>query len=179
MYVCAAKANGLDCDATPIGDVEKVDDYVGWILSQDGAGVARGSGNADALYIEARERVRTAEAELKSLVEDRGDLSLATWRSMLSDVERELNEARAELWDMEDPGIGDAEIVKIDGKTFVYRPWGEDPAADRGALRKPIGSVTLAKCDRRRGWQPLDERIELRWADGSEPTVPSKAELVV
>lgn len=51
--------------------------------------------------------------------------------------------------------------------------FGDDPEADRRALPKIVGSVSLAKCDpKRRGWQPVSERIELRWADGSEPKLP-------
>jgi hypothetical protein len=65
----------------------------------------------------------------------------------------------------------DAETVELDGRTYVYRVGGEDPAADRHALRRLVGSVTLSKADRRRGHQPIAERVELRWADGSEPAI--------
>jgi hypothetical protein len=83
--------------------------------------------------------------------------------------------ARTALWELDDPGLpDDAAIVTLGGASYVYRPWGEDPAADRRALRRVIGTVKLAKCDpKRRRWQPLDERIELRWADGSLPDSPA------
>jgi hypothetical protein len=172
-YVCTAKYNGLDCDAPAIGDVKKVDEHVLWILSQDGAGAVAGSGNADVLYLTVRDRVASAQADLDSMVNDPSGLSLASWRGMVADLEGGLNEARSALWEMEDPGIvEEAEIVTLDGRTFVYRAWGDDPAADRLALRKLIGSVSPAKCDlERRRWQPLDERVPLTWADGSLPLV--------
>lgn len=63
---------------------------------------------------------------------------------------------------MEDPGLPvDAEVLTVGSRQFVV--WGEDAEADRRLLRRIIGSVTLKKSDRRRRWQPLDERIELRW----------------
>ena len=71
---------------------------------------------------------------------------------------------------MEDPGLpADAEVLTVGGRQFVV--WGEDADADRRLLHRIIGSVVLKKSDRRRRWQPIDERIELRWKDGSEPVV--------
>jgi DNA invertase Pin-like site-specific DNA recombinase len=165
-YVCTAKYNGYDCDAPAIGDAVSVDQWALSILAEDSSGAAVGAGNADALYIQARERVNEAQANLDALIENRGENSVDVWTRMVAGLERELADARSEMWSHEDPGLpDDATIVTIDGKPYVYNVFGDDPEADRRALRKLIGSVSLAKCDpKRRRWQPISERIELRWA---------------
>jgi hypothetical protein len=76
------------------------------------------------------------------------------------------------MWDLQDYDLPeDAEIVELDGHKILYQPWGEDREADRRTLRRCIGTLTVARSDRRRGWQPLDERVSLMWADGSLPQV--------
>lgn len=178
-YVCTARFNGLECDAPANGDVRRVDEHVVWILSQDGAGAVRASGNAEGQFVEARQRVRELEADLAYVQAHRDGRAIDVWNAQVATVEGELAEARTKLWSMEDPGVPeDAETVELDGRVYVYRAWGEDPAADRHALRRLIGSVTLSKADQRRGHQPIAERVELRWADGSEPAIPEQPKTV-
>jgi DNA invertase Pin-like site-specific DNA recombinase len=177
-YVCTATYNGYECERPAIGDVKAVDEFVIWALSQDGAGAAKATGNADANYVEARDRLRDAELALSRYVEDldlEAELGADVYARGRKARAAAVEAARTALWELDDPGLpDDAEIVTLGGASYVYRPWGEDPAADRRALRRVIGTVKLAKCDpKRRRWQPLDERIELRWADGSLPDIPS------
>ena len=54
---------------------------------------------------------------------------------------------------------------------LLAQPWGEDRDADRRTLRRCIGTLQVSRADGRRGWQPLDERVSLTWADGSLPQV--------
>jgi hypothetical protein len=60
-------------------------------------------------------------------------------------------------------------VLVVGGRQFVV--WGEDAEADRRLLRRIIGSVTLKKSDHRRRWHPIEDRVELRWKDGSEPQI--------
>jgi hypothetical protein len=69
--------------------------------------------------------------------------------------------ARTALWELDDPGLpDDAAIVTLGGASYVYRPWGEDPAAERRALRRVIGTVKLAKATPSAG-------AGSRWTSGS------------
>ncbi|MGH2879916.1 MAG: recombinase family protein [Solirubrobacteraceae bacterium] len=181
-YVCTAKYDGNDCDEPAIGDVAKVDGYVLWLLQESEQQVIASVRSAEMEYLEAREALRLAEGELTRYVDDATlatELGQETWRRGMTVRAEAVEKARAKLWDLDDPGLPeDAKIVTLDGKPHLYTLWGDDPAADRRTLRKCIGGVTLKKCDRRRGWQPIEERVSLRWADGSEPQIPSVAELV-
>jgi len=173
FYGCTERWAGRECDAPAIGDVAKVDAHVLWLLSQDEGGAVVGAGTADAEFIQAREAVTLAEAELECFSDPTlsTDLGEDLWRRGIAKARANLEAARAELWRMEDPGLpDDAEVLTVGSRQFVV--WGEDADADRRLLRRIIGSVTLKKSDHRRRWQPLDERIELRWKDGSEPVIP-------
>jgi hypothetical protein len=95
---------------------------------------------------------------------------------MILQTEQAVEDARAALYALDDPGLDDEEIVWIGDKPFSGRPWGEDKEADRRTLRRYVGSVTVAKADpARRKWQPISERVQVRWADGSEPVIPAVA----
>jgi hypothetical protein len=96
-YVCTAKYNGYECDAPAIGDAVKVDGWVLSIVAEDNSGAAVGAGNADALYLQARERVSTAQADLDALVASRGENSIEVWTKMVAALERDLADARAEM----------------------------------------------------------------------------------
>jgi len=48
--------------------------------------------------------------------------------------------------------------------------------ADRHTLRRYVGSVTIRSCGMGRA-VPVEQRVEVRWADGSEPSIPSLADL--
>ena len=142
-----------------------------WVLSQDESGAVSAVGGEEQRYLEARERVRTAAGDLASLVEDRGDLSLKTWQAMVVDLERAVEDARADLYSIPDPGIEDAPVVMLGGKLWAYKPWGEDRDADRRTLRRYIGSVTVRACGMQGRWVPIDRRVEVMWADGSSPVI--------
>jgi hypothetical protein len=54
-------------------------------------------------------------------------------------------------------------VVELNGRKMLYEVFGDDIEADRRTLRRAIDTLTLAKCDKRRGWQPIEERVEVRW----------------
>ncbi len=173
FYHCTERYAGRECDAPAIGDIAKVDAHVLWLLSQDEGGAVEGAGSADAEFIRAREAVTLAEAELERFSDPTlsTDLGEDLWRRGIAKARANLEAARAGLWQLEDPGLPeDAEVLTVGSRQSVV--WGEDAEADRRLLRRIIGSVILKKSDHRRRWQPLDERIELRWKDGSEPVIP-------
>jgi len=180
-YVCTAKYDGNNCDAPAIGDVAKIDGYVLWLLRESEGDAIAGMRSAETEYLQAKETLRLAEEELSRYVDDptlANEVGPEVWRRGMTVRAQAVETARVKLWDLDDPGLpDDAKIVTLDGKPHIYTLWGEDPATDRRTLRKCIGSVTLKKCDRRRGWQPIEERVSVRWADGSEPRIPSVAEL--
>ncbi len=172
FYHCTERYAGRECEAPAVGDVAKVDGYVLWLLSQDEGGAIGGADNADAEFIRAREAVASAEAELERFSDPTlsTDLGENLWRRGIAKARSNVEAARSELWQMEDPGLPeDAEVLTVGSRQFVV--WGEDVDADRRLLRRIIGRVTLSKSDHRRRWQPLDERVELRWKDGSEPNI--------
>jgi hypothetical protein len=141
-----------------------------WVLSQDESGAVSAVGGEEQRYREAREHLRAAEDDLASLVADRGDLSLKTWQSMVVDLEHAVEDARADLYSIPDPGIEDAPVVML-GRLWAYKPWGEDRDADRRTLRRYIGSVEVKSCGMYGCWTPIDQRVEVTWADGSMPVV--------
>jgi site-specific DNA recombinase len=173
FYACANE----DCSARAAIVAERVDDHVVWLLSQDESGAADAAGSEEERWLAARERVRTAEADLAALVSERGDLKVETWRSMIVATEQALEAARAELYSLKDPGLADALVVMLDGKLRAYQPWGEDRDADRHTLRRYIGSVAVAPCGRGRG-VPASERVAVRWIDGSAPKIASVEKLL-
>ena len=173
FYHCTERYAGRECNAPAIGDVAMVDAHVLWLLSQDEGGAIGAAGDADAAFIQAREAVAVAERELERFSDPTlsTDLGEDLWRRGIAKARATLEAARTELWQMEDPGLpDDAEVLTVGSRQFVT--WGENADADRRLLRRIIGSVVLKKSDRRRRWQPIDERVELRWKDGSEPVIP-------
>lgn len=165
-YVCTATYNGYECERPAIGDVARTDGYVLWRLQEDENTVVSGVGSAEAEYVEAKEALRVAEEELERFSDPSlsTDLGPELWRRGITAAKEKVEAARAALWDLEDPGLPDeASIVVLDGKPHIYQLWGEDPAADRRHLARYIDSVTLAKCDHRRGHQPIEERVSITW----------------
>jgi DNA invertase Pin-like site-specific DNA recombinase len=166
MYVCRNER----CERPAIGDVKRVDDYVLSIVQADASGPAAGLSAGEQQWLETREALRDAEAELERF----GDPSLSTelgvdtWRRGLSLASERVNTLRLKMWDLQDYDLPEgAPVVELDGRKVLYQPWGEDRDADRRTLKRAIGKLTLAKADRRRGHQPLGERVLLTWADGS------------
>jgi DNA invertase Pin-like site-specific DNA recombinase len=165
-YVCTAKYDGNDCERPAIGDVAKIDNYVLWRLQIDEEAVIAGVGSSETEYLEAKEALRLAEQELERFADPSlsTDLGPELWRRGITQAKEKVDTARTALWDLEDPGLpDDASIVVLDGKPRIYTVWGDDPDADRRTLRKLIANVTLEKCDHRRGWQPIEERVSITW----------------
>ena len=179
-YVCTAKYNGLDCDAPAICDVRRVDGHVLWLLQEDESGAAAGLSTSEAEAVEARKQLAEAEAELDrfedpSLITKLGE---ARWSRAVERASAKVQQARDRLWDFreQDAALAGAEILQFDDRMIAVRMWGEDPETDRRHLRRVLGSVIVSKCDpKRRGWQPIAERVTVRWADGSEPVIASVA----
>jgi DNA invertase Pin-like site-specific DNA recombinase len=167
FYACANRR----CDGRASANVEIVDGYVLWLLSQDESGASSAAGSSEQLWLEARELVRHREADLAELVADRGDVSVTVWRSMIVEAERDLGEARAAFYSLEDPKLDDTPTVFLGGKLWAYSPWGEDRDADRRTLHRYVGSVTLRSCGMNGRWTPIGERVGVAWADGSEPKI--------
>lgn len=179
FYVCTERYAGRECPAPAIGEAARIDEHVLFLLSQDEGGAIDGAGTADADFLRAREAVAAAESELERFADPTlsTDLGEDLWRRGIAQARANLEAARAELWELEDPGLpDDAEVLQVGGRQFVV--WGEDVEADRRLLKRIIGTCTLAKADHRRRWQPIEERVTLRWKDGREPVIPSVAELV-
>jgi DNA invertase Pin-like site-specific DNA recombinase len=170
MYVCRHPY----CEDPAIIDVQKLDGYVLSIVQVDTSGPAAGLTSGEERYIEAREALKTAEDELERFQDPTlsTELGVDIWRRGLALASKRINEARQLMWDLQDYDLpDDAKIVELDGRKILYQPWGEDRDADRRTLRRCIGTLTVARSDKRRGWQPLDERVTLKWADGSLPQV--------
>jgi DNA invertase Pin-like site-specific DNA recombinase len=171
MYVCRHP----DCEDPAIIDVARMDAYVLSIVQADTSGPAAGLTSGEERFIEAREALKTAEAELERFQDPTlsTELGVDIWRRGLAFASKRINEARQLLWDLQDYDLpDDAEIVELDGRKILYQPWGEDRDADRRTLRRCIGTLVVARSDpKRRRWQPLDERVSLTWADGSLPQV--------
>lgn len=170
MYVCRHP----DCEDQAIIDVAKLDNYVLSIVQADTSGPAAGLTSGEERFIEAREALKTAEAELERFQDPTlsTELGVDIWRRGLALASKRIDVARQLMWDLQDYDLpDDAEIVELDGRKILYQPWGEDRDADRRTLRRCIGTLTVTRSDRRRGWQPLDERVSLTWADGSLPQV--------
>jgi site-specific DNA recombinase len=167
FYACSNR----DCESRASSNVELVDGHVLWLLSQDESGASSSAGTHEQTWLDARELVRRSEDDLASLVADRGDVSVETWRSMIVRAEQDLEAARADLYSLDDPGIEDSPTVFLGGRLWAYQPWGEDREADRRTLRRYVGSVTVRSCGMQGRWVPISERVEVKWADGSSPVV--------
>jgi DNA invertase Pin-like site-specific DNA recombinase len=154
MYVCQFP----DCAAKAIIDAPRMDAYAIQLAEGDAGGLAAGLSSGEERYIAARADPRTAEAELRRF-EDPGlstELGPDVWRRGLKRASDKVNEARIRVWDLQDyslPEDGEDIVLMDDGTKIIAPNWGIDPVSDRRVLRRCIESLTVAKCDRRRGWQ--------------------------
>jgi hypothetical protein len=125
------------------------------------------SADAAQRFVEARERVTKLEAEYDKLASDPElvlGLGAEKFKDLLLKANASVLEARRELWDLDDPGVGEVPVVYVDGQPWLYEQFGDDPARDKQHMRQHIASVTLAKADpARRRWQPVAERVQVRW----------------
>jgi site-specific DNA recombinase len=167
-YVCSHKYAGGDCEAPPAARTKLVDEYVTELLRDDWEAATTGAGSAERQFLEAREAVREADEALDAWVDDptiAAGIGRERFQRGLLARQRALEGARQKLWSLDDPGLPDDKpVVWIGGKPYVYEVWGENVAADRKHLRRYIASVTLEKADpKRRRWQPIGERVKVRW----------------
>jgi DNA invertase Pin-like site-specific DNA recombinase len=167
FYVCAkhfatGRCEGAAALATLVDDL--VIDQLGGAWEQ----VIAASGSEEQRYLIARERLQASERELEALIQDT-DYTHETRRRLILKAEKEIEEARAEMYSLPDPGLDDAPIVWLDGKPHAYTLWGEDRDRDRRLLRKYVKAVRVAKADpKRRRWQPIHERVSIEWIGGVE-----------
>jgi DNA invertase Pin-like site-specific DNA recombinase len=160
------------CSAPANADVKMIDEYVVWLLSVDESGAAEGAGTAERNWLEAKDALRQAEDELEHWMAN-ANVSADVRRRMIEEADAAISAANAKLWALDDPNVGEQQVIRIGEKLFAYAPWGESMKADRRTLQRYVGSVTVAKGNR---WQPLSSRVQVRWADGSEADVPTNAE---
>ncbi len=168
FYSCARKSRigQPKCEHPANADAKMVDDYVVWVLGQDVSGACEGVGTVERRWLEARDDLHAAEADLAFWKDS--DASAETRRAEIVRADAAVASARARMWELEQPADMPDETVTLDGRLIPYRPWGEDRDADRRFLRRYIGKVTVARGNR---WQPLGQRIKVEWVDGSEPTL--------
>jgi DNA invertase Pin-like site-specific DNA recombinase len=168
FYSCARKMKigQLKCENPANADAKMVDDYVVWVLGQDVSGACEGVGTVERHWLEAREALHAAEADLTFWKDS--DASAETRRTEIVRADSAVATARARMWELEQPADVPDETVTLDGRLIPYRPWGEDRDADQRFLRRYVGRVTVARGNR---WQPLGERIKVAWVDGSEPVL--------
>lgn len=174
-YVCAGKYASGDCEAPAAAKAKLVDELVTTMLREDDEAVASSALSAEQEYLVAREAVRKAEEGLDAWVDDpaiASSLGKERFQRGLLKRQDALDEARRRMWDLDDiAGLDeddDSPIVWIDGKPHVYEVWGENMERDRKTVRRFVASVTLDKADpARRRWQPISERVKVRWVGAS------------
>jgi DNA invertase Pin-like site-specific DNA recombinase len=170
-YVCRGRSSNGRCTERAVGQVRLVDEHVIGLLAEMEEDVLSGAASAEHAYLEAKEAVTKAEAELERFSDPTlsTDLGMTLWRRGIEKAAKNVEAARRALWDLDDPGLPeDAKIVELDGKKHIYTVWGDDPAADRRTLRRYVSSVTLTKADpARRRWQPIAERVTVAWRGGA------------
>lgn len=180
-YVCKGKYADGDCPSRAVARVALVDGLVLDLIKDDEDGsIVSGALAVEQEYLVAREAVREAEAALDEWVDDPAlSSSLGKERFQRGILKRQeaLDDARQTLWAIDDRHLDDedddAPVVWIDGKPHVYRPWGEDRDKDRKHLARFVERVTLAKADpKRRRWQPIGERVTVKWVGHDEPATP-------
>lgn len=83
----------------------------------------------------------------------------------LAQRQKAVNQAKRELYELDDPGLCDDVLVVDFGQgPMVLEGRGDDPEKDRQRMRRVIASVTLARADpERRRHQPIAERIAVQW----------------
>jgi DNA invertase Pin-like site-specific DNA recombinase len=170
-YSCRGKFASGVCTARANASVARVDAYVEdlfWRTLESGEAPVSDAA-AQTRFLEAREAAEKAEAELDAWVEDasmRELLGDAKYRRGIEARQEALDTALRTLWETPDPGIpDDALIVSLTGKPTVHPDWeGKTIAERRAFLRRYLEQVTLHRADpTRRKWQPIEERVELRW----------------
>jgi len=166
-YVCHAKYAGGNCAEPAAARVKLVDAHVADLMAGAWDEVTARSADSAQRFVEARERVAKLEAEYDTLSNDPElvlGLGAERFKDLLLKANSSVLEARRQLWDLDDPGVGDVPVVYVDGQPWLYEQFGDDPARDKQHMRQHIATVTLAKADpARRRWQPIAERVDVRW----------------
>lgn len=166
-YYCPSPSNNRPCERPAGGNAERVDDYVVSMLDLEDDRIADLFHGAERAWTQAKEKVKLAELELDQFVELAVGLDRERFQRGLTQRQEDLNRAKRELYELDDPGLGDDDLVVLqnvgDGPLVMdYR--GRDPELDRRRMRRVIASVTLEAADpARRRWQPISERVTIRW----------------
>jgi DNA invertase Pin-like site-specific DNA recombinase len=170
-YTCAKHFSTGNCPAPAAMRVARVDGYLMFLLQQPEVldAIATSGASAETRWLEARTVVEDAEAELDHWVETPG------MRVTLGDTKFErgitvraeaLDAARRALWALDDPGLPEGtKVVHIGGQPIIYDLWNELPIEQRRQqLRRSVASISVAQADpKRRRWQPIEERLAVRW----------------
>lgn len=204
MYHCMSPSNNRKCGGGA-AVAENVDEYVLSQLDLENAEIFGLYMGVEHAWRQAKAAVEQAETELDNYVEVASALDPVRFQRGLNARQQALNDARANLYSIDDPGLGDDLIVtdfsdRIEGLQELV-DWGvlegeqlasakdqvevmtqmqetgsflEKPTPQRQMqrLRRVIAEVTLSKADpARRRWQPMDERVVVRWKGQSAPAI--------
>jgi DNA invertase Pin-like site-specific DNA recombinase len=175
-YACTGQHGSGDCPAPAAIQARKLDPHIANVL-RDSADEAAASVASEAeRFLVARDKAKEAEGALDAWVDDPTiATTIGNERFQRGLVARQeaLTEAKRALWDLDDPGIEDGDVVYIGGRPVVYESWGRDPAADRRHVGRFIREVRVARADpKRRRTQPIEERVTVQWigaGDAAEP----------
>ena len=189
-YHCMSPSSNRPC-AGCAADAERVDKYVRSQLDLNNEVIRDLYQGAERAWVAARRQVEEAETALSNYVEAASSLDAGLFQRGLDVRQRAVNEANLRLYELDDPGIGDEDLIVLDlgpmkkdlyavatdpDLTDIQReqrvrvlydeaePFVFSPDLERKRLRRVIASVTLKKADPgRRRWQPIDERVLIRW----------------
>ena len=165
-YVCAAKYAGGDCEAPAAARVKLVDEYVADLLAGAWEEVTAGAASVEQRFLQVRARATEADEALAAYLNMDAKTQLGLGRNFEAGLiarQEAVTQVQRELVELEDT-VGDRPVVTLGGESYVYELWGEDAERDRAHLQAHIASVTLAKADpKRRRWQPIAERVQVRW----------------
>lgn len=161
-YVCLRKFAAGDCTKPAGAAVSLVDSLVTRKLLDDwDTYLVPGADRDEAAYLAAKQKVHDAEQELELWMDDE-DASGPTRRRMILRAEAAVEDARAVLYELPDPGFDDSDVFWKDGVPYME----VNKASDRRVLRRFVTSVVVTKAaPRQKGqnWQPIAERVEVSW----------------
>jgi DNA invertase Pin-like site-specific DNA recombinase len=167
FYVCSKQFASGRCEGGAAYS-KLVDDLVVKTLSGSWEQIVTASGSEEQRFLVTRDKLEAAERELEEWIAA-DDISVTTRRQMILKTEKAIEDTRADLYALPDPGLDDAPVVWLEGKPYAYDLWGDDLDRDRRLLRKYVKAVRIAKADpKRRRWQPIEERVEIEWVGGVE-----------
>jgi hypothetical protein len=164
-YYCPSKSNNRPCSGCA-GDAERVDEHLIGLVDVENDRLMELFSGAERAWTEAKERVRSSEAELEQFVEVAVGLDRDLFLRGMTQRQDAVNQAKRELYELDDPGLDEEELLVLDnfGPNPVVYDWvGRNAELDRRRLKRIIAKVTLAAADARRRHQPIGERVSVRW----------------